>query len=93
MVQELDGKHYQLNITKLAGDIKPDASYHKVKTGQLLNSFSIESVCVRFCPKFRSEELTLYIDNDGQVAVEPVTLQGNESTLICKIYKINVFIY
>ncbi|XP_071544748.1 calcyclin-binding protein [Panulirus ornatus] len=36
MVQELDGKNYHLNITKLAGDIKPDASYHKVKTDMLV---------------------------------------------------------
>ncbi|XP_069937687.1 calcyclin-binding protein-like [Cherax quadricarinatus] len=36
LVQELDGKNYQLNITNLAKNIKPDASYHKVKTDMLV---------------------------------------------------------
>lgn len=36
MVHELDGKNYHLNITNLARNIKPDASYHKVKTDMLV---------------------------------------------------------
>lgn len=35
-VSELDSKNHQLNILKLAEDIKPDASYHKIKTGMAL---------------------------------------------------------
>ncbi|XP_042213103.1 calcyclin-binding protein-like [Homarus americanus] len=36
MVKELDGKNYDLNITNLAKNINPDASYHKVKTDMLV---------------------------------------------------------
>ena len=33
-VEGLDGKNHHLRITNLASAIKPDASYHKVKTGE-----------------------------------------------------------
>ncbi|XP_042889277.1 calcyclin-binding protein-like [Penaeus japonicus] len=35
-VSELDSKNHQLNILKLAEDIKPDASYHKIKTDMVV---------------------------------------------------------
>ncbi|XP_045123158.1 calcyclin-binding protein-like [Portunus trituberculatus] len=35
-VEGLDGKNHHLRITNLAGTIKPDASYHKVKTDMVV---------------------------------------------------------
>ncbi|KAK3866750.1 hypothetical protein Pcinc_027734 [Petrolisthes cinctipes] len=35
-VKELEGKNYNLNVSNLADSIKPDASYHKVKTDMVV---------------------------------------------------------